>query len=353
MMDKRVNKIETGEMYAGYAVDEEIRLHASSGGIVSSILCDMIAAGGADGALVSRITSVDGDICAVTNLVKDRPEILLHGGSSYIDTPVLKAAARLRDFDGRAAVVCLPCQARALRKALLEKPDLEKRIAVIIALFCRGAVGERFYEDLFSKLGLDRSEVDSVKVRRGHRKGTVTVAYRDGAVRTIPFDSMNAYRIAGIHSLERCFWCDEHMGREADIAVGDIFAPEYKKRDIKHSALVCWSGRGARLVEDLEKRGIVDLEYFGIKKYRDRFKAVEDFSNRLGPRYFAARLAGIGSSGRPPLVFNLFHALAWALVFTNGRISRSARGRRFLFGLPSRVVKLEALTVKALSRIRL
>ena len=352
-MDEKADGIRTGEIYAGYAADEEIRFHASSGGIVSSILIDMLAGGGADGALVSRMTSIDGEIGAETNLVKERGEILLHGGSSYIDTPVLDAAARLHGFGGRAVVVCLPCQARALRKMLYKKPDLEKRIGIIIALFCRGSVEKKFYEDLFAKYGLDRAGVDSIKVRRGHRKGTVTVSYRSGGTGIIPFETMNAYRIAGIHSPRRCLWCDEHMGREADIAVGDIFTYEFKKRGIKHSAIVCWSDRGAQLVDDLKTRGIVEIEYFGMKRYEDQFRGVLEFGDRLGPRFLAAGIAGAGSRGRPPLFFNLFHTIAWTLVFLNSRMSRSSRGRRFLFGLPSCIVRLEALGIKALSRIRM
>ena len=365
-MAENQTDIRQGEIYAGYATDIDIRAHASSGGIVSAVLVDLLKTGRIDGALVSRIESrggisgsggISGTIRGVTEQAVDRAGILRSAGSSYIETPVIRSARDLQGISGRFALVGLPCQVRTLRRYLSARPELEERIPCVIGLFCRGTVAGSLYDDLFSKYGIDSSAVTSVKVRRGHIGGEVRIGLADGTLRTVPFRRMNSYRIAGIHSMPRCLWCDEHLAAEADIAVGDIFTGEYRKREVKHSAFVCWTGAGASFMEEISKKGLVTAEYFGTERYRRTFAGIEDFSNRLGPRYMAARLTGTRPRGRPkdrPDFFvNIFHSLAWTIIFANNRLSRSTKGRKLLFGLPSWVIELEAMAVKALSRIRI
>ncbi len=345
--------IEQGELYAGYAADTDIRAHASSGGIVSAILIDLLETGRIDGALVSMIGSRDSHIRGVTERAVDRAGILQCAGSSYIETPVIGAARNLREITGRYALVGLPCQIRTLRKYLSTRPGLKEKIPYIIGLFCRGTVAGGLYDDLFLKYGIARSAVATVKVRREHIGGDLIINLADGTSRTIPFRKMNSYRIAGIHSMPRCLWCSEHLAAEADIAGGDIFTGKYRKKQIKHSAFVCWSGTGASLMEETIKKGLVTAEYFGMKRYRRTFAGIETFSNRLGPRYMAARLTGARPRGRPSAFNNIFHSLAWTIIFANNRLSRTMKGRKLLFGLPSWVIQLEAMTVKALSRIHI
>jgi coenzyme F420-reducing hydrogenase beta subunit len=350
-MPTHIDAIKKGELYAGYAVDESVRPHASSGGVVSAALIDLLERRAVEGALVSRIVSRSGRIDAVTEIVRDRKGVLTSAGSSYIDTPVLDAVMRLPRVPGKAAVVGLPCQVRVLRRMLAKHPELREKTSIIIGLFCRGAVRRAFYEDLFARYRIDQATIDSVKVVRGHVKGEVVVSLQNGGRRSIPFQTMNAYRIAGIHQMIRCIWCDEHLAVEADIAVGDIFTPEFKKRPIKHSAFIGWSERGAELLEDMCGRNVLAGEHFGIDRYRSRFARIERFGKRLAPRYFAARLAGIKPPGHVASFFNPFHALAWTILCANSRMSRTRNGRKFLFALPPWAISFEALLVRALSRL--
>ncbi|MBN2071677.1 MAG: Coenzyme F420 hydrogenase/dehydrogenase, beta subunit C-terminal domain [Candidatus Krumholzibacteriota bacterium] len=350
-MDKVDGTINRAEIYAGYATEAGIRAPASSGGIVSAILIDLIESGEIDGALVSRIVSIDGHIKGQTELATDRDSVLRCAGSSYIETPVLKEAARLGDKEGRFAVVALPCQVRALREYLSTRPGLKKRIRYIIGLFCRGTVNGSLYDDFFCKYGITTSEVTSVSVRRGHVSGEVIIDLTDGDSTTIPFAMLNSYRIAGIDLMPRCLWCDEHLAADADIAVGDIFTGEYRKKDIKHSAYVCWTEAGTFLMNKMVNKKTVTAEYFGTKRYRRSFSAIEAFSNRTGARVVAARFTGSRSEISLSGFFNIFHSLAWTIIFTNNRLSRTVQGRRLLFGFPPWIIRLEAIAVKALSRI--
>lgn len=343
--------IESGELYAGYALDGEVRAAASSGGVVSAILLELLARGHA-GALVSGIVAGEQGVRAATMVATTRAEVLANAGSSYIDTPVLQKIHELRDAPGPFAVVALPCQVRALRRLMERQPELREKFWPVIGLFCRGNVTEPFYDDFFRSMKVDPRRVQSVKVSRGHVKGRVVAKLGDGGEVSFPFMRLNAYRLAGIHAKSLCAWCDEHNAAQADIAVGDIFTPEFKRREIKHSAFVARDERCAALLEDLVARGVLTAERVGMDRYHQAFRRIERFSNQQASRRLGAMLAGMGKpvgelSGR----FNVFHCLAWTIILLNGRLSQSRWGRRLLYAMPRAMISGMAFVVKGLSRL--
>lgn len=343
--------IEAGELYAGYALDSQVRAAASSGGVVSAILLELLARGHA-GALVSGIGSGPDGVQATTIVAATRDQVLAHAGSSYVDTPVLQTIRSLADAPGPFAVVALPCQARALRRMIDRHDELRDKFWPVIALFCRGNVTAAFYDDFFRSMKIDPRRVRSLKVARGHVKGTVTARLDDESDLVVPFMKLNAYRLAGIHAKGLCAWCDEHDGEAADIAVGDIFMPEFKRREIKHSAFVARNARSRALLEELIARGCITAEPVGMDRYHRTFKRIERFSNQQASRKLPAWLVGLARpkgplSGR----FNVFHSMAWLIIFLNARLSRSRWGRRWLYALPRAVISGMAFLVKGLSRL--
>jgi coenzyme F420 hydrogenase subunit beta len=220
-MSKNQNTItiERGELYAGYA-NATVREYAASGGIVSAILLALLEQGQIDGALVSRIQSTERRIVAQTHVARSADEIFAHGGSSYIDTPVLQKIHEMQDVEGRYAVVMLPCQVRALEAMARRNPRLRQTFSPIIALFCRGTVNSAFYDDFFCKINISPEDVETVKVKRKYVGGTMYVHLHNQQLAAIPFVKINAYRQAGFHAKRLCAWCTEHLGIAADISVG-------------------------------------------------------------------------------------------------------------------------------------
>lgn len=339
-----------GELYAGYAAREPVRWRASSGGVVSAILLELIDRGHA-GALVSRITSDASRIRPVTFLARTPTEVLDCAGSSYVDTPVVQAARRCRDLSGPIAVVALPCQVRAIRRLTAHDETLRERLFPVIGLFCRGNVDPEFYDAYLARRDIDPARVESLRVARGCLGGRITVGMKDGSERRLPFAPMNALRILGVRAKRLCAWCDEHMGAEADIAVGDIFTGEFIRRPIKHSAFIAWTQRGTALLRDLHRRGTLTAELVELDAYRRAFKRVARFTDSLASRSVGARLAG----RNPPVLltgrFDPFHAAAWSVILLNDRLSKTPWGKRLLFSLPDWLVCPMAMILKGLTRL--
>ncbi len=347
----KTTSIQAGQMYAGFACDADVRSVASSGGVVSAVLLELLERGHA-GALVSKITSSPDGIAAETILVRTREEVLGCAGSSYIDTPVIQTVVRLHDQAGPIAVVALPCQARALRRLMQHRPELREKFWPIIGLFCRGNVTTGFYDDFFRSIGIESSRVRSVKVSRSHVKGRVLVRLDNDHELSIPFMWLNAYRLAGIGAKSLCTWCDEHLAAEADLSVGDIFTKPFKDRQIKHSALVARDEWTRSLIEEMANGGKLSVELVGMDAYERSFKRVQRFSDQQASRKLGALLAGRPRpSGKLSGRFNFFHSLAWSIILLNGKLSRTRLGRRIIFALPRPVITAMALLIKVLSRL--
>ena len=344
-------RIEQNELYVGFCRDKNVRTVASAGGVVSAILLHALESGIIDAAVVSRIASESGKVSAVTEIVETREKILAHAGSYYIDTPVLHTLKSLRTYEGRVAIVALPCQVRALRKIFKKDKQLRDKVVLMIGLFCRGNLKVEFYEDYFRRHHIDPRIVEAINIRRGHLNGEVFVHCKDGSNRRLSFREMNMYRIAGVHAKAFCYWCSDHLSAEADIAVGDIFHPEYKLRSIKHSAFICRSDAGRQIIQSLIVSGFLEYEFFGLRKYKRYFAKLEEFSNNLGSRYLAASLMQTPAPQSKKGKVNLFHSLAWAIYLLNRNLSSTKRGRRFLFILPLPCISCMAYAVKMLSRL--
>ena len=359
--------IRQGELYAGYAQDSSIREAASSGGIVSAALIELLSSGH-KAALVSGITSRDGFVRAVTWPARSRQDVLAAAGSSYVDTPVLRTLCRLADEPGPMAVVALPCQIRALRRLQQRRPELKEKFHPVIGLFCRKNVTTTFYDDFLRRCGVDPGQVESIKIAHGYLKGGwyrrlcdgvargpvnahVRVRLRDGTERRLSFSFLNAYRTVGAHAKTLCAFCHEHLAEQADLSVGDIFMKPYRSRPIKHSAFIARTAEGVALVQKMIEGGSIAAEHVGMDRYRKAFGGLVRFSDRLDSRRLAAALVGRSAPKGLTWRTNVFHMLAWTVLFANERLSRTRWGRRLLFALPRPVVMLTALAVKGLSHL--
>jgi coenzyme F420 hydrogenase subunit beta len=104
--------------YAGYATDYCIRYNGSSGGLVTTLLINLLKKREIDGALVTRM-SKDRPLEAESFIARTPEEIYEGRGSKYCPVPAnlaLKDIIEAKDSE-RFAVVGLPCQICGIRSA--------------------------------------------------------------------------------------------------------------------------------------------------------------------------------------------------------------------------------------------
>ncbi|MEX1307794.1 MAG: polysaccharide pyruvyl transferase family protein [Eubacteriales bacterium] len=245
--EKYIGKVKSS--YAGYMLDENIRGNAASGGMVTGMLLQLLKTGQIDGALVARQHVANGKIVVDSFIATSAQEILDCSTSIYTEFNINFKA--LEAFDGKVAVVCLPCQLKIIQA--LDK-NIQDKIAYKLCLFCGGVAKPRLMARVLEKNHIDIHAVERIYARKGHWRGNTIVVMKNGEEKQLSYNyNWSVYKNAFYYSAPKCFRCQDHFGLSSDISFGDIWLAEMKDNPIKHTAMVARNDRGEKLVGAMEK----------------------------------------------------------------------------------------------------
>ena len=248
--------------YFTYSKDHLVRSNAASGGTVTALLMDMLNRNEIDAALVCVLEVVDGVVFANFRLAKTRDDLLQAQGSKYISTRFSSQAMDIiRNFDGRLAVVCLPCDAKLLNKTTETIPALKEKIRCVITLFCGHLSKPELTQLVVDRLRpMPDSQLKDFRYRSGHWRGRLTAEYDEGQVVSKKFSAFSKYQNLYYFCETKCMHCYDHVGYFSDIAVGDIWLQRMKNDPIKHSAVITKTERGKRILEVASESGLLQIE---------------------------------------------------------------------------------------------
>ena len=211
------------------AGNEEIRPHATDGGVVTALLLHLFDSGRIDGAIVARRAGL---FKREPWLATSRQEIMdaagfffdsSHGMSRYSEqystySPSVQMLGQMtRRGTRRVALVGTPCQIKTIRKMETLGIVPTDSISYIMGLFCSGnfMFGEAQREEL-EKLGnFAWNDVGKINV-----KENLFIHLENGEIRTIPLDQLGFMRRFA------CQYCDDYSAEYADISFGGIAAEE-------------------------------------------------------------------------------------------------------------------------------
>ena len=129
----------------GYAADAEVRTRSASGGLISAALIHLLETGRVQGVLVCRLGVKDGSLKARPFIAVNREEVLASAGSIYLEVNPLSDLGKVRAFEGRLAMVGLPCHLEMLARLAKREPGIKDKIGFTIGLFCGAQFPERAY----------------------------------------------------------------------------------------------------------------------------------------------------------------------------------------------------------------
>ena len=234
----------------GHATDSDVRSGAASGGVVSALLIHLLESGEVTGCVTSRIVVRAGDLEAETFIATTREEILDTRTSIYFEFDPFdrEALERMREHEGRLAVVGLPCDLSKLRRRCAKDPELERRCHLLIGLYCAHTSQKELIHRVLAKEGVRVDELERFRFRTGRWRGMMQLHFRDGRHREIPFPRYSLYQNLFVLSAPKCMACVDHYAEDADLATGDVWTKEAKQHEIKHSIFI---GRNRKGVEAL------------------------------------------------------------------------------------------------------
>lgn len=242
----------------------------TSGGLATAVMVYGLEKRLWQAAVVST-TSPEAPLVPKTYLARTVAEIRATANSLYCPVPACAGLAALRDFDGRACFVGLPCHIHALRQAQQRLPWLREKVPFVIGLFCSSLHGFFATEAFLRYHRIDPAKVTLFAYKSTGWPKMITVQVR-GERRPRRFARgrcsawLDRLRYAGAFQPRsafvnpRCFFCPDHLARLADLSLGDVFLPEYIEAEQGHGLAIMRTPMAVQLLEELCGVGRVFLE---------------------------------------------------------------------------------------------
>lgn len=223
----------------GYAKEDAIRKNASSGGVVTALLCYLLKHHYIDGAWVTRNKIVDGELGYESYIATTKEEIMNASSSVYMDMPLLQKLDIVRNFQGKIAVVLTPCLMSALSALMETHDDIKDKIVFKIGLYCCGVTGKEATLLPLQKLGITLENAKRIYYKRGHWRGISSVIYEDNSQKDFSYTkTICAYRNAYFFQKRSCMFCQDQYAMNADISFGDIWLKKMKKLPYKYTSCI-------------------------------------------------------------------------------------------------------------------
>lgn len=225
-------------LHTGYSLDQDIRYHSASGGMVSQFLIYLLEKNVIDGAVVTGFG--EDKITPVSYIARTRAEIIAARSSKYCPVAlngVINELAALED--GRYVIVGLPCHIQGLRKRMSIDVKLRERILGVFSIYCSSGRTYNAQDFLFKHYAVEKQAITSFAYRDNGCLGNLTIESPTKSV-SIPFTHFYGPMLRSFFKSHRCLTCIDHYGELADVNFGDIHIAPY---DEDHIGISSWITR--------------------------------------------------------------------------------------------------------------
>lgn len=249
------------QCYIGHAVNDNVRRQGVSGGIITQTFLYLLKTKAIDGAVVSRMRK---RVLPQTFIARTPKEIISAADSVYYPVPFMQGVNEMKETPGNYAVVGLPCHFGLF--------DPVKTV-LAFSLFCNHTPTAEATRTILRNNEIKPEDVLSLKYRNYPWPGVFTVKTKD---KTVELPSTTSWRrLRGFWSL-KCKLCHACIPDKADICVGDPWGFDSYHNDLGSSVLIVKSQRGYKILNDMEGKGLVNLDKIShkdvVKNQENMFK---------------------------------------------------------------------------------
>lgn len=247
----------TLEIWEGYAADPEIRFRASSGGLLTAL--SLYCLENENMGFVLH-TGMDEKRPWTNRTVqsRDKQELLSRTGSRYAPASPCDGLAAIEQSDTPCVFIGKPCDTAGVALACRERPELEKKIGLVLTFFCAGTPSTRGTLDLVKSIVASPDEITALQYRGEGWPGRFKVQVNGKEVdKSYSYDEswgrLTSYRPM------RCHLCPDGLGRVSDIACGDAWEQFEGGNDPGRSIALVRTPRGQQILHAAMAAGYVEL----------------------------------------------------------------------------------------------
>jgi coenzyme F420 hydrogenase subunit beta len=338
------------DAYFAYSNHEAIRNNAASGGVVTTILLFLLNNDMIDGAVVCRSRVVNDEVKAEFFIAKNKAELMKSQGSKYITTRFsFEALPLINSFDGRLAVVTLPCDAKILFSYCEKHPAIREKIKCIITLFCGHLSTADLTNMVIDKLRPSKNaKLINFRFCSGHWRGHLTAEFSTNNIFEKPKSFYSDYQNLFFFSEKKCLHCYDHTGYFSDISIGDIWLQEMKNNPIKHSAIITKTNRGAEIIKNISKKQDLLIREQPINIIAESQSRSLKIHYNISARAKAGRLLGEKIKDEVNEKVRIVDFIVAFLLMMNYKITTKKWGIKIVSWLPRPIIKLYLYFIKGL-----
>jgi len=251
------------KLYVGYSKDYAIRYNGASGGVSSSILCNLLKEKIIKGAIITGMNAEE-PLFSNSFIATSEGEIMQTQGSKYCPTCPGSVIESLKDTNSKEkfAFVGLPCQILAVRKMQQQEKWLKEKIILTIGLFCSHSVVFSGTKCLLNKFAKGVENLSRIQYRGKGWPGGANITYRDGSgFNIVHSDYWPSLFASYFFTPYRCLLCNDLAAELADVSLGDAWLKEFVKKDkIGTSLVISRSDLAEKILNDMVHKELLFLE---------------------------------------------------------------------------------------------
>lgn len=340
--------------YLTHAENEQLRARAASGGTTTAILIHGLENGLFEGAVVCSTVIEGGKVRARFTIATTVEQILAARGSKYVETNFIhEVLPVIRSFEGRVAVIGLPCDITALKKRCANDSDLANKVVLTFALVCGHNSRYGLIDEITSRLEREAGKkLADYRFSVGHWRGYLEAEFEDGTVLQKPSKYFKDYQNLFFFSERKCMSCYDHYGYSADISVGDVWLFRLKNDPIKHTGVIVRSDQGMDVFESALSAGTVYGEQLDVRSIMDGQARICPAHYNVTARHKAGKLLKIKLKDRVKQPVSWHSYLNALITLANMRLSEKIWGRKLIFSIPRPILKIYLYFKKGLESFK-
>lgn len=245
--------------YSGHSLDEAVRFHSASGGLVSQFLIYLLEQKIVNGAVVTSFSDSD-HISPVSYIARNKNDILRGRSSKYCPVALNKVGNEIVQSEGRYVIVGLPCHIQGFRKRAAIDKKFRERVIGYFAIYCSSNRSFNAQDFLFQKYGIDKKSISYFAYRDNGCLGNMVVQQGEESKSMLSVPFIHYYkRLRSFFKPRRCLTCIDHYGELADICFGDIHIKPYSDDKIGTSSCIVRNCYWDNIMQQAVKDGYLTL----------------------------------------------------------------------------------------------
>ncbi len=254
------------EIWEGFASDPEIRYKGSSGGLLSAISLYCLECEGMEFVLHSGMDNAN-PLQNKTRASRTREDILSCTGSRYAPASPCDSLGLIEKAEKPCVFIGKPCDAAAVAMARETRPDLDKRLGLVLTFFCAGTPSTQGTMTLLDQLGASPDVINDLRYRGEGWPGTFKVIRPDDSLAGSLTYKQSWGRLTKFTPF-RCRVCPDGVGRVADISCGDAWHRHGTEGDPGRSLVLVRTKRGREILQRAIAAGYIQLEPSGLAEVK-------------------------------------------------------------------------------------